>query len=82
MAFHDATSKTFEELDGKMAPLVEKLWKGKALPFPILLDTTGKTLKEWNIRAFPTVVLIDPEGKIVKGGGLEALKKALESEAR
>ncbi|MBI2922502.1 MAG: redoxin domain-containing protein [Planctomycetes bacterium] len=78
LAFHDASSKTFEELDEKLAPIEKMKWKGKKLPFPILLDASGDTLKEWGVRAFPTVLLIDPEGKLVKGGSEHMLEKALQ----
>lgn len=77
LAFHDARAKTFEELDGKLEPIIKDKWGGKALPFPILLDPSGDTIKDWGIRAFPTMILIDPEGKLVKGGGEKELEAAL-----
>jgi hypothetical protein len=76
LAFHDAKAKTFAELDQKLERIERDKWNGKKLPFPILLDSTGKTLQTWGIRAFPTMFLIDPEGNIVRGGpggGLEEL---------
>jgi hypothetical protein len=75
LAFHDNRAKTFEELDPKMTRLSEKRWEGKTLPFPILLDSTGATVKAYGISSFPTYVLIDPDGKVVKGKGDEILKK-------
>ena len=77
LAFHDATAKSFEELDAKLARVIEKRWKGKTLPFPILLDSTGATVKAFGISAYPTTVLIDPEGKVVKGDGEQNLKAVL-----
>lgn len=77
LAFHDDRVASFEELDEKLGPIVEKKWKGRALPFPILLDSTGKTLETWGIEGFPTTVLIDPQGRIVGEAGEEALEKAL-----
>ena len=65
LAFHDATAKTFEELDQRLKLVIEKRWGGKSLPFPILLDSTGATVKTFGIRAYPTNVLIDPEGRIL-----------------
>lgn len=59
--------KSFKELDREMASLERELWKGK-LPFPILIDKQGQTVKRYGIIAFPTAVLIDPQGRIVKGG--------------
>ncbi len=77
LAFHDAKAKTFEELDEKLKPVIEKKWKGKSLPFPILLDASGATVKNYGIQAFPTLVLIDPEGRVVKGGSEAMLEEKL-----
>jgi hypothetical protein len=65
LAFHDGTVKDFADLDGKMEAPRKKFWGGRDLPFPILLDATGQTIKDWGVRAFPTTLLIDPEGKLV-----------------
>lgn len=73
-AFHSASAKTFEELDPKMESIIKKLWDGKELPFPILLDATGESLRRFSIKALGTHVLIDPDGKVVKGGGIKALE--------
>ena len=78
LAFHDARAKTFEELDEKLAPIIEERWGGKALPFPILLDATRKTVNAYGISAFPTNVLIDPEGRVVKGNAEKNFEKKLE----
>jgi hypothetical protein len=77
LAFHDASAKSFEELDPKLVPLQQTYWQGKPLPFPILLDSTGRTIEEYGIHAFPTVILIDPEGRLVKGGGEAMLESKL-----
>ena len=82
LAFHDGSVASFEELDEKLAPIIENSWKGKPLPFPILLDSTGETIKTWGIRAFPTAVLIDPEGKIVSKAGDETLAEILSGKDR
>jgi hypothetical protein len=66
LAFHDPSAKTFEDLDKRLPKLKEQFWKGQDLPFPILLDSTGQTLKAWGIQGFPTTVLIDPEGRLVR----------------
>jgi len=76
LAFHDAQAASLEDLDAKMAPLKAEVWK-RDLPFPILLDTTGETLRTFGVNAFPTIIAIDPEGKIVKGGGEETLREYL-----
>lgn len=81
LAFHDASAKTLEELDEKLAPTVKDAWDGRELPFPILMDSTGDTIRNYGINAFPTVILIDPEGKLVKGGGEKKLEEILEEMA-
>lgn len=82
LAFHDDKVETFAELDEKLVSIVEDTWKGRSLPFPILLDSTGETLKTWGIKAFPTTVLIDPQGKIVGEADVEALEQALGEKKR
>jgi hypothetical protein len=77
LAFHDATAKSFAELDQKLERPKKSYWGGKDLPFPILLDDTGQTLKTYEIRAFPTTILINPEGKLVGEAGEEELEKKL-----
>jgi thiol-disulfide isomerase/thioredoxin len=68
VAFHDAKAKNFSELDRRLEPIISNVWNGKTLPFPILLDSTGTTIKNFGINIFPTTILIDPEGKVVAGG--------------
>ena len=76
IAFHDASAKTFEELDEKTAKAQEKLWGGRELPFPVLLDESGSTIEQFGIRAFPTMILVDPEGKLVgQTHGVDELKR-------
>jgi len=65
IAFHDGTVKEFKELDEKLKPIKKMYWRDRDLPFPILLDSTGQTIKDFGINAFPTTILIDPEGKLV-----------------
>ena len=77
LAFHDQTAKSFAELDEKLKPVIEKQWKGKSLPFPILLDATATTVRAYGIQGYPTVLLIDPEGRIVKGGNETTLAATL-----
>ena len=45
---------------------IAKTWRGRPLPFPILLDTTGETIKNFGVRAFPTVLIVDPQGHLVR----------------
>jgi Redoxin len=79
LAFHDASAKSFAELDEKLKPLIEQRWKGKSLPFPILLDASGATVKRYGIQGFPTLILIDPDGRVVKGGSEAMLAAKLKA---
>ena len=79
VAFHDNTVKDFDELDGKLKPVIERYWKGRELPFPILLDPSKKTLETYGVRSFPTLVLISPDGVVMSGNAEEQLREALES---
>jgi hypothetical protein len=81
-AFHEDAAKSWAELEPRLKPIKEKHWGGKDLPFPILFDSTGKTITTWGIRSFPTFVLIDPEGRVVKGGNLKMLERELSSSSR
>ena len=65
LTFHEESVKDFAELDEKLPVIIRERWDGKSLPFPILLDSTGETIKNWGVNAFPTTVLIDPQGKLV-----------------
>ncbi len=82
IAFHDASAKTFEELDAKLAPIIEEEWKGRTLPFPVLLDSTGETIRKFGVRAFPTVLLVDPEGRLHGRASVGLLKTALAGELK
>jgi hypothetical protein len=77
LAFHDGTVKDFAELDPKLESPRKRFWRGRDLPFPILLDATGETIKDWGIHAFPTTLLIDPEGKLVGQAREEELEEKL-----
>jgi hypothetical protein len=77
LAFHDATAKDFGELDKHLPGLREKFWHGRDLPFPILMDSTGETIKAYDIHSFPTTLLIDPDGKLVGHASEEDLEKKL-----
>jgi hypothetical protein len=72
-------------LDPKLANIKERYWQGKDLPFPVLLDATGKTEEWYGITAHPTGLLIDPEGKLVgqaSPADLEAKLPALPASTR
>ena len=79
LAVHESSSvKTFKELDEKNARNEQEIWKTK-LPFPVLIDKDGNTVKRYGVRAYPTLVLVDPAGNIVRGGSLELLKEKLKA---
>ena len=79
LAFHDPRAKDFAYLDTKLEKLQRRVWKARPLPFPILLDSTGKTIRTFGVAAFPTMVLIDPDGKVVRGGSERMLDQKLRS---
>jgi hypothetical protein len=65
LAFHDPQATDFGMLDEKLKPVVHGSWRGRMLPFPILLDTSGRTVQDYGVVGYPTVVLLDPEGRVV-----------------
>ena len=79
IAFHDASVKTFDELDRKLKPIVDRIWGGQTLPFPVLLDSTGHTIANFGINSFPTAVLINPEGRAVAGGSATIVEEIFNS---
>ena len=66
LAVHDPQATDFDMLDERLKPIIQEHWHGKPLPLPIVLDTTGETVKNYGISSWPTAVLINPEGKLVK----------------
>lgn len=73
-------AQTMEAYDALAAPLVEEVWDGQALPFPVLLDGEGKTYSKYAVQGWPTMFLIDPDGHLVKRGDLKMLAEKLEEE--
>jgi thiol-disulfide isomerase/thioredoxin len=65
LAVHERNVTDFASLDAKLKPIIARVWRGRALPFPILLDTTGAMAKDYGVHGYPTAVLIDPEGRVV-----------------
>jgi thiol-disulfide isomerase/thioredoxin len=64
ITIHDPKATDFAMLDAKLEPIVRREWRGRSLPFPIVLDTTGKTVEAYGIEHWPTVVLVDPQGHV------------------
>ena len=79
IAFHDPRAKTIAEIDQQLKSrnIIDGVWGGRNLPFPVLVDASRDTMGLWGIRFFPTVVLIDPEGNLVRGGNEEMLEQEL-----
>lgn len=66
LAVHDPQATDFAMLDEKLQPIIRRIWHGRSLSFPILLDTSGRMVKKYGIEGWPTAVLIDPEGRVVE----------------
>lgn len=66
LAFHDQRVKSLQELDEALTAIIRVNWRGRRLPFPILLDDSGTTVKNYGIESFPTALVIDPNGHLVK----------------
>ncbi len=79
LAFHDAQAKNFKELDEKLKPSIAGPWAGRPLPFPILLDATGETVRNFGIRAFPSVLIVDPLGRLTRYPEAESAENFLAS---
>lgn len=79
LAIH-VRGSSLREMDERLKLTVRDLWKGRTLPFPILLDSTDKSTAAFGIQHYPSQVLIDPDGRIVRDGDLELLKRILDSQ--
>jgi thiol-disulfide isomerase/thioredoxin len=80
LAVHEngvAGNITANQLRQRLLRLAKQNWSGEALPFPILLDRSGETIKRWGVVAFPTVALINPKGDLVEGD-LDTLRQVLD----
>jgi thiol-disulfide isomerase/thioredoxin len=73
----DPETDDVDELYHRLRAAVKKAWKGKPLPFPLLLDSERRTEQNYGISIFPTTLLVDPEGRLVEGGSLQMLEKKL-----
>ncbi len=74
-------AKTIQEFERLVAPIVEKVWGGKQLPFPVLIDGDEQTFESYGVEGVPVVLLIDPEGNVVKDGDETMLAKKLKEKA-
>lgn len=73
---------TKEECEKRLTPIIENVWRGKPLPFPVLIDGGGKTLDAYSIGVVPTTILIDPDGKVVESGSEATLAEKLKRKPR
>jgi hypothetical protein len=64
---YESECKTMADVDRQLVPIVEHVWGGKTLPFPVLLDSSFKTWESYGLQGLGTVLLIDPDGNLVKG---------------
>ena len=55
------------ELERALSSVETHVWKGKKIPFPIVLDNTFNTWERYGIPGLGTVVLVDPDGRLVEG---------------
>lgn len=78
VAVHDDSAGSLKELEEKLAPVRQKFWAGRDVPFAIALDGGGKTrirytaMRErgattaaYGINSFPTTLLVGSDGRIV-----------------
>jgi peroxiredoxin len=63
---HSGEMESIADVDRALKPIVENVWDGKQLPFPILLDPSMTTLERYGVPGYQTL-LVDPEGQLVKG---------------
>jgi len=63
------------ELDRQLEPIVKHVWKGKQIPFPVLLDPTFNTWSRFGLRGMGQTMLIDPEGNLLEGDEEELAKR-------
>jgi thiol-disulfide isomerase/thioredoxin len=59
--------KSLADLDRQLQPLIDHVWGGRKIPFPILLDKTYETWLNFGIPGLGFVLLIDPDGNICEG---------------
>lgn len=65
VALHCGGARNFDELADRLASRRGAV-RLEDLPFPVLLDAEGRTMKQWGLTSFPTQLLIDPQGRLVR----------------
>jgi len=64
---YDGELKTLADVDHAVEPIVKNVWRGKTLPFPVLLDPTFQTWEAFGLNGLGDTILIDPDGNMVAG---------------
>ena len=65
VALHSGGVRSFDELADRLRTRRGAV-RLEDLPFPVLLDAEGRTMKRWELTSFPTQLLIDPQGRLVR----------------
>ncbi len=63
----DGELHSMADLDRQLQPFIKHVWRGKTLPFPVLLDSTFETWQNFGIPGLGFELLIDPDGNLVEG---------------
>lgn len=68
LAIHDASLKTFDEVNEKMEPVLRHVFQGDPPEFPMALDAVGEknVFNSYGIHAVPAVILIDQQGRVFR----------------
>src|SRR5262245_8463417 len=68
LAVHDASLKTLDEMNGKMGPVLRRVFDGAPPKFPMALDGQGEksVFAAYGIEAVPAVILIDQRGRVFR----------------
>lgn len=72
----DEDISSVTELEKRLAPYAKDFWQGKPLPFPVLIDPTGRTQEKFGILSSPVIMIVDPAGCVAWSG--DALSEALD----
>lgn len=59
--------RSMDQLNAALKPVEKHVWKGKRIPFPVILDSTFASWERFGLPGLGTAVLIDPAGNLVKG---------------
>jgi hypothetical protein len=77
----DGELASIAAMDRKLDPVVKHVWGGRALPFPVVLDTSFQTMESFGISTLGPH-LVDPEGTLMKGDEAVLAEKLKEREDR